>query len=70
MENQSPRKRFVRLPEVESLTGYRRSRIYDFVKAGTFPRPCKLGPRSVGWIESEVQHWIDERIEQRDNTAA
>ncbi|MDP7156620.1 MAG: AlpA family transcriptional regulator [SAR324 cluster bacterium] len=68
MDNQS-RKRLIRLPEVESLTGYRRSRIYDFVKQGTFPQPLKIGPRATAWVEDEVQGWIDARIEQRDNAA-
>ena len=28
-----------------------------------FPKPVQLGPRAVGWIESEVSAWITERIE-------
>jgi prophage regulatory protein len=32
----------------------------------TFPRPVSLGSRAVAWIESEVQDWILERIEERD----
>ncbi|WP_411569287.1 helix-turn-helix transcriptional regulator [Shewanella sp. SM87] len=31
-----------------------------------FPKAVKLGSRSVAWVESEVQEWILERIEQRD----
>lgn len=29
--------------------------------AGEFPRPIKLGLRAVGWIEHEVQAWLDQR---------
>ena len=32
------------------------------VKSGTFPRQVQLGPRAVGWLESEVSDWIAERV--------
>ena len=35
--------------------------VYAMVKAGKFPKPIKLGRRSL-WIESEVQAWIAARI--------
>jgi hypothetical protein len=31
-----------------------------------FPRPIALGPRSVGWIEEEVDAWIEARRARRD----
>ena len=27
-----------------------------------FPKPIKLGPRASGWLESEINAWISERI--------
>jgi len=30
---------------------------------GSFPEPIALGARSVGWIESEADAWIAQRIE-------
>ena len=44
----------LRRPEVEARTGLRCSTIYDGIKAGTFPAPIQLGPKSVGWLESEI----------------
>jgi len=29
---------------------------------GRFPRPVALGGRAVGWIETEVDEWVRERI--------
>lgn len=52
----------LRLPTVKARTALSRSSIYKFVTAGTFPRPVQLGPRAVGWVESEVNEWIDRRI--------
>jgi prophage regulatory protein len=47
--------RFLKLPEVRNRTGKSRSSIYQGVKDGTFPKPIKLGPRAVGWIEAEIE---------------
>ena len=52
----------LRRKQVEARTGLRRSTIYQRIQAGTFPRPVPLGARAVGWLESEVNAWIAERI--------
>lgn len=59
----------LRRPKVEARTGYSRSSIYAMMEAGDFPRPVKLGPRAVAWVESEVDAWIAARIEARDDAA-
>ena len=69
-------KRFIRLPEVLTRTGYGRTTIYRKMEDGSFPRSVKLGgppvdpeafdSRAVAWIENEVEQWIDSRIEERD----
>ena len=46
--------RILRLPEVKSVIGASRSTIYSRIREGLFPRPISLGPRMVGWRESEV----------------
>ena len=56
-------KQVIRLPEVMNMAGLKRSTLYAFVKAGTFPKPIKLGAHASGWLASEVQNWLDERIE-------
>ncbi|MFS2208345.1 helix-turn-helix transcriptional regulator [Variovorax sp. Varisp36] len=50
--------RLLRLPEVERLTGLRRSAIYEQMRRGTFPRSVKTGQRTAAWSESAVQSWI------------
>jgi len=52
----------LRLPDVKARTGLSRSTIYLRISQGTFPAPIALSVRSVGWIESEVDAWIAERI--------
>lgn len=56
--------KILRLPAVKDRTGLSRSTIYLRVAVGTFPRPVSLGARAIGWIESEIEAWISERIEQ------
>ena len=55
--------RILRRPEVEHLTGQSRSSIYQKISEGTFPEPVKLGERAVGWPESAIHQWIQERID-------
>ena len=76
MEIQSPQKRFIRLPEVLSRTGYGRTSIYRKMEDGSFPRCVKLGGpledtnafdcRAIAWIEEEVDQWMESMIEERD----
>ena len=76
MEIKSPQKRFIRLPEVLSRTGYGRTSIYRKMEDGSFPRCVKLGgpledsnafdSRAIAWIEDEVEQWMESMIEERD----
>lgn len=58
--------RLLRVKEVTHLTGLPRPTIYDHIKKGLFPKQISLGGgKSVAWIESEVQEWIQQRINAR-----
>jgi len=37
--------------------------IYLRVSQGTFPKPVSLGARAVGWVEAEIQEWLQRQIE-------
>jgi prophage regulatory protein len=54
----------LRLPTVKARTGLSRSTIYLRISLGIFPRPVSLGPRAVGWLESEVDAWLAKRVEE------
>lgn len=53
---------FLRRKQVEMRTGLSRSTIYLYIQNGEFPKPVPLGPRAVGWLESEVSEWIAGRV--------
>ena len=53
----------LRLPQVEQRTGLSRSTLYQYMKDGYFPKTVPLGPRAVGWLESDVSDWIATRVQ-------
>jgi prophage regulatory protein len=59
--------KLIRLPEALAKTGLSRTRLYEAVAAGTFPKPAKLGPsaRAVGWSAEELDAWIAARLADR-----
>lgn len=61
--------RILRLPDVKSRTGLSRSTIYLRLATGDFPRPVRLGARSIGFVEAEVDDWISDRIRLSRETA-
>lgn len=52
----------LRLPEVKARTGLSRSSIYLRISQSRFPKPISLGGRAVGWLESEIEDWLEEKI--------
>jgi prophage regulatory protein len=58
-------RRILRLKEVETKVGFKRSYLYKLMSKGEFPRTIPLGLRAVGWDSTEVDDWIGERIKNR-----
>jgi prophage regulatory protein len=52
----------LRLPAVKAQTGLSRSTIYLRISQGAFPKPISLGPRAIGWLQSEVSAWVNCRV--------
>ena len=53
----------LRLPDVKKNTGLSRSTIYLRIAEGSFPKPVSLGGRAVGWLQAEIQDWLQRRID-------
>lgn len=60
-------KKILRMSELTGVVGLSRAWIYKLVHQGEFPRPIKLGPRSIGFLVSEVDGWLEARTAERDN---
>ena len=62
--------RILRRPEVERITSLSKASIYRAMAAGSFPRPLKIGVRSVGWPEAEIRAWVATRPRANGDTRA
>ncbi len=58
-------KKILRMEILPDRVGLRRSSIYAKVAAGDFPKPIPLGSRAVGWLESEIEAWLDAQAGKR-----
>lgn len=53
-------------PDVQSRTSMGKTRIYELIAAGKFPKPVKLG-RHIAFVEQEINTWILQRMAERIN---
>jgi prophage regulatory protein len=64
--------RILRLKQLTERIGLGRSTIYDRMDTqsprydSTFPKPIKLGAAAIGWIDSEITTWIEQRISAKE----
>lgn len=58
----SPAIKILRLPQVCAMTGFGRSMIYQMESEQRFPKRVQVGARAVGWLEHEVQTWLQQRV--------
>lgn len=54
-------KRFFRVSDVVERVGLSKSTLRRLEMAGQFPRRKNLSRRSVAWLSSEIEAWIDAR---------
>lgn len=60
----------IKLPKVCEITGLSKSSIYDKMKEGTFPKSIAISSRSVGWLLSEVNAFIQARVAESRQEAS
>ena len=57
----------LRLPAVTQRTGLSRSKLYELLERGDFPRPVKAGGGRLNfWPDHEIAAWIEAQIEARE----
>lgn len=63
----------IRVREVLEKLGISKSSLYGMRREGgpyydaTFPLHLYVGKRSIGWIESDIDQWIESQKQQRGN---
>ncbi|GAB3473960.1 helix-turn-helix transcriptional regulator [Azotobacter salinestris] len=61
---QRQQRRIMRLPEVKAATGFGRTKIYELMKEGRFPKARRIAcSNASGWDSLEVEAWIDEQLD-------
>jgi prophage regulatory protein len=53
----------LKIKSVSLKTALPKSTIYLKISQDEFPAPIFLGKRSVAWLESEVDNWIEQRVQ-------
>lgn len=57
----------LRMPKLTVATGMGKTKIYELISKNNFPKPIRLGSdRAVGWLESEIEEWLQERANERN----
>lgn len=62
--------RLIKMTEVVKKTGMSRSTVYSLISHGLFPQQVSLGPRSVAFVEAEIDFWIRNKIAIRNRCNA
>ena len=60
-------KKIVKINAVKQQTHLSVASIYRLAKQGDFPKPIKLGVKASGWLQSEIDDWIQSRLNDRDS---
>ncbi|WP_042820825.1 helix-turn-helix transcriptional regulator [Yersinia wautersii] len=60
----------IRFHEVQKRTGYSKAWLYRLMNQKRFPQSVKIGTRSIAFIESEIDEWINQRIAESRGEAA
>ena len=58
--------RLIAMPEVVERAGISRGTIYTLMGQNRFPRPLHLSKRVTRWLASDIESWLQERIEERN----
>jgi len=58
--------RMISKRQLRELVLYSPQHVARLEKAGKFPMRVQLGPNRVGWVESEILDWLQERLDRRE----
>ena len=62
--------KLLKAKQVAEYVNVSKSQIYKLVQQGRLPKPIKLGERGSAWLLSEVDAWLQSRVDLRDEGVA
>lgn len=57
--------KFMPLQELKDKIGLSKSAIYKKIKDSEFPVSVPIGSRTVAWLESDINEWVEWRVQVR-----
>jgi|TARA_B110000858_G_scaffold38294_1_gene43179 prophage regulatory protein len=61
--------RILKVKQVAEEINVSISQVYKLVSEGMLPKPIKLGERGSGWLTSEIDAWLQSKVDARDEEA-
>jgi prophage regulatory protein len=58
--------KILRFPQLREIIPVTNVTLWRWEKAGKFPKRVQLGGNSAGWLEKEVNEWIEQRAKERN----
>ncbi|WP_446810550.1 helix-turn-helix transcriptional regulator [Methylomonas sp. 2BW1-5-20] len=61
--------KILRKPDVLAKLAIKETLLKKMLRSGAFPRPILIGgddARATGWLESEIDAWIDQKVAEHD----
>ena len=62
--------KLLKAKQVAEYVNVSKYQIYKLVQQGRLPKPIKLGERGSAWLVSEIDAWLQSRVDLRDEEVA
>jgi prophage regulatory protein len=62
--------RLIRMAELRRRVPLSRTRIYELMQDGRFPKCVKLSQRASAWYEADIEQWLADLRAQSQKAAA
>ena len=69
MQNVQELDAFLRLPQVIEITTIKKTKLYELMKDGFFPKNIKIHGSMSVWRKSEIAQWMSDPVAYNTNTA-
>lgn len=56
--------RILSIKDLMQILNLGRTTIYSLLKRGEFPAPLRLSPRRIGWRISQIEEWLDKKLQK------
>ncbi|RQV93576.1 AlpA family phage regulatory protein [bacterium] len=60
------RMRYIRFKELRQRVPLGRTTIWRMMREGRFPRSRRIGKTATAWLENEIEEWIRNRADKRE----